>query len=212
MKKILHHFCQWLNASSFPIQPWTNEKTIQNQLGLFLNYWLPRTSLVELEVNVMRLPGINSRLRKKEADIVITNNDTRSGIEVKYWKDPGTYNIGMFRLYEDVCFVEQLCDSGFATSGVLFLTDISEHYTKMSRVPTPKNPENSILHTTFRYDQCLQGTVRIKTGGLDDSVTISNRYPLCWRRLRGNTWYVVIEIGTILPQPIPLPRLTKSPP
>ena len=194
MKETLGTFCKWLNVTRFPIEPWTNEKTIQNQLGLFLNYWLPRTALVELEVNVTRLPGLAGPFRKKEADIIITEGGVRSVIEVKYWRDQGTYNIGMFRCYEDVCFVEQLKHAGFNTSAVLFLTDIQDHYKRFEKVPKPKNNENSILHQSFRCDQQLSGQVQIKTGQLDDTVSITGTYPLQWAKLRDDTWYSIIEI------------------
>lgn len=194
MKKTLQTFCEWINVTHFPIQSWTNEKTIQNQLGLFLNHWLPRTSIVELEVNVTKLPSISGSLRKKEADIVITDGQERSVIEVKFWRDQGTYNIGMFRCYEDICFVEQLKNQGFSKAAVLFLTDIQDHYKKLEREPEPKNPENTALHKTFRCDQKLTGQVQIKTGDLNGTVSIKGTYPIVWSKLRDTTWYTIIEI------------------
>ncbi|NCC50059.1 MAG: hypothetical protein EOM20_02465 [Spartobacteria bacterium] len=195
MKKTLETFCNWLNVSKFPIHPWTNEKTIQNQLGLFLNFWLPRTSTVELEVNTTKLPGVPKGLRKKEADIIVTTGQKRSVIEVKFWRDQGTYNIGMFRCYEDICFVEQLCKKGFGSSAVIFFTDIPSHYTKAASSPNPRNPQNTDLYTTFRYDQVLCGKVQIKTGKLNQSITIAGTYPLQWHHLCGDTCYTIIEIG-----------------
>jgi hypothetical protein len=194
MKETINTFCNWLKAREYQIHPWTNEKTIQNQLGLFLNFWLPQNIMVELEVNVLKLPGITGPMQKKEADIVIRKGQNLSAIEVKFWRDPGTYNIGMFRCYEDVAFLEQLKAQGFSRSAVLFLTDIPQHYTKPDDIPTARNPENQKLHNTFRCNQELHGTVQIKTGALNESVSIEGTYPLIWRQLLGNTYFCVIEV------------------
>lgn len=194
MKSDLLVFAEWLRRTKFRIQPWTNEKTIQNQLGVFLNYWLPKTSLVELEVNVTKLVDTNLKLRKKEADIIIRDGDQYSVIEVKFWRDKGTYNIGMFRCFEDVAFVEQLRHIGFSSSAVLFFTEIPEHYTRATKTARPKNEENAPLYTAFRQRQEIHGAARIKTGKLDESVTVNGNYPLTWNHLIGNIHFCVIEI------------------
>ncbi len=191
---ILDTFCKWLISSKFPIAAWTNEKTLQNQLGLFLNYWLPRSALVELEVNIDRLLGSHKQLAKMEADIVVTDRESRSGIEVKFWRDQGSYNIGMFKCYEDIRFLEDLRSCGFGQSALLFFTEVRAHYTKVSAIPQPKNMENYDLHKTFRYDQQLSGTVRIKTGKMDQTISISGNYHLNWKPLAQDVWYVTVMV------------------
>jgi hypothetical protein len=194
--ELLHTFCRWLNESSFPIEDWTNEATLQNQLGLFLNQWLPRESRVALEVNVPKLLGIKEKLTKKEADLVITGDDVHSAVEVKFWKDAGTYNIGMFRCYEDIAFLEDLVRLGFADSSLLFFTTIKQHRERAVKDPSPKNIENYPLYKSFRFDQVLERKVRIKTGQLDQEVEIGGKYPIEWTHLRGDVWYAVIAVSS----------------
>lgn len=191
----IHTFCKWLNESGFPFHEGTNEATIQNQLGLYLNFWLPRSSRVELEVNVNKLLGTGKRLTKKEADLVVTGSGIQSAIEVKFWKDAGTYNIGMYRCYEDIAFLEDLVRSGFSNSFMFFLTNIPQHYERASRKPKPRNIENLQLYETFRERQVLEGEVRIKTGNLDQTVAIRQKYLLDWRFLQKDVWYTVLEVS-----------------
>jgi hypothetical protein len=194
MKKTLESFCEWLEASAYTIQPWSNEKTLQNQIGVFLNFWLPRTRLIELEVNVTKLPGITGGLRKKEADIIVSDGKAKSAIEVKFWRDTGTYNIGMFRCYEDIRFLEDLRSQGFGPSALIFFTEMPQHYQKSKRIPKPKNPENLSLHKTFRFDQIRSGSVQIKTGQLNERVSIRGTYTLNWQQLQGDVWYAIVEV------------------
>ena len=109
------------------------------------------------------------------------NDDIHSCIELKYIRDKGSYNIEMFRFYEDIKFVEELTESGKFQNGycVLF-TSIKELYTTPNRKLNPKNNENLKLYKSFREKKQLWGTVSIKTGKLDKSISIKGKYNLNW--------------------------------
>ena len=136
--------------------------------------------VIELESNINRY-GLE-KFTKKEIDIEYYNNDDiHSCIELKYIRDKGSYNIGMFLFYEDIKFVEELIKSGKFQNGycVLF-TSIKELYTTPNRKLNPKNKENLKLYESFRIKKQLGGTVSIKTGRLDKSISIKGKYNLNW--------------------------------
>jgi hypothetical protein len=136
--------------------------------------------VIELESNINRYDL--EKFTKKEIDIEYYNNDNiHSCIELKYIRDKGSYNIGMFRFYEDIKFVEELIESGKFQNGycVLF-TSIKELYTTPKRKLNPKNKENLKLYKSFREKKQLEGTVSIKTGKLYKSISINGKYKLNW--------------------------------
>ena len=117
---------------------------------------------------------------KKEIDIdYYKNDDKHSCIELKYVRDKGSYNIGMFSFYEDIKFVEELVESGKFQNGYCILfTSIKELYTPPNKKLNPKNKENIRLYDSFRVKKQLSGTVSIKTGPLNKSISIKGKYNL----------------------------------
>ncbi|MDB4205023.1 hypothetical protein N9764_05655 [Polaribacter sp.] len=151
--------------------------------------------VIELESNINRY-GLE-KFTKKEIDIEYYNNDDiHSCIELKYIRDKGSYNIGMFRFYEDIKFIEELIESGkFQNGYCLLFTSIKELYTTPNRKLNPKNRENLKLYELFRIKKQLWGTVSIKTGRLDKSISIKGKYNLNWFDFDNGIKSCIVEIS-----------------
>ena len=175
----ISNFKDYCQSQRWTIDRYTSEFTLQFRICRFLQS-LDSNLVIELESNINRY-GLE-KFTKKEIDIEYYNNDDiHSCIELKYIRDKGSYNIGMFRFYEDIKFVEELIESGKFENGycVLF-TSINKLYTPPNRILNPKNKENLKLYESFRIDKQLGGTVSIKTGSLDKSISIKGKYNLNW--------------------------------
>ena len=175
----ISNFKDYCQSQKWTIDRYTSEFTLQFRICRFLQS-LESNLVIELESNINRY-GLE-KFTKKEIDIeYYKNDDKHSCIELKYIRDEGSYNIGMFSFYEDIKFVEELIESGKFENGycVLF-TSINKLYTSPNRILNPKNKENLKLYESFRIDKQLGGTVSIKTGSLDKSISIKGKYNLNW--------------------------------
>jgi hypothetical protein len=175
----IFNFKDYCQSQRWTIDRYTSEFTLQFRICRFLQS-LDSNLVIELESNINRY-GLE-KFTKKEIDIeYYKNDDKHSCIELKYIRDEGSYNIGMFSFYEDIKFVEELIESGKFENGycVLF-TSINKLYTPPNRILNPKNKENLKLYESFRIDKQLGGTVSIKTGSLDKSISIKGKYNLNW--------------------------------
>ena len=172
------NFKDYCQSHRWTIDRYTSEFTLQFRICRFLQS-LDSNLVIELESNINRY-GLE-KFTKKEIDIEYYNNDIRSCIELKYIRDKGSYNIGMFRFYEDIKFVEELIESGKFQNGYCILfTSLKEIYTTPNRKLNPKNKENLKLYKSYREKKQLGGTVSIKTGKLDKSMSIKGQYNLNW--------------------------------
>lgn len=172
------NFKDYCQSHRWTIDRYTSEFTLQFRICRFLQS-LDSNLVIELESNINRY-GLE-KFTKKEIDIEYYNNDIRSCIELKYIRDKGSYNIGMFRFYEDIKFVEELIESGKFQNGYCILfTSLKEIYTTPNRKLNPKNKENLKLYKSYREKKQLGGTVSIKTGKLDKSISIKGQYNLNW--------------------------------
>lgn len=191
----IFNFKDYCQSQRWTIDRYTSEFTLQFRICRFLQS-LDLNLVIELESNINRY-GLE-KFTKKEIDIeYYKNDDKHSCIELKYIRDEGSYNIGMFSLYEDIKFVEELIESGKFENGycVLF-TSINKLYTPPNRILNPKNKENLKLYESFRKNQQLEGTVSIKTGKLDKSISIKGNYNLNWFDFDNGIKSCIVTIST----------------
>jgi len=103
----------------------------------------------------------------------------------------------MFHFYEDIKFVEELIDSGKFQNGYCILfTSIKELYTPPKRKLNPRNKENLKLYESFRIDKQLGGTVSIKTGPLDKSISIKGKYNMNWFDFDNGVKSCIVKINS----------------
>ena len=176
---LISEFKKYSQSNSWNIDRYTSEFTLQFRICRFLQS-IDSNFMIELESNINRYSL--EKFTKKEIDIdYYKNDDMHSCIELKYVRDKGSYNIGMFSFYEDIKFVEELVESGKFQNGYCILfTSIKELYTPPNKKLNPKNKENIRLYDSFRVKKQLSGTVSIKTGPLNKSISIKGKYNLNW--------------------------------
>tara|TARA_B100000475_G_scaffold184069_1_gene152146 strand:+ start:1297 stop:1875 length:579 start_codon:yes stop_codon:yes gene_type:complete len=176
---LISEFKKYSQSNSWNIDRYTSEFTLQFRICRFLQS-IDSNFMIELESNINRYSL--EKFTKKEIDIdYYKNDDMHSCIELKYVRDKGSYNIGMFSFYEDIKFVEELVESGKFQNGYCILfTSIKELYTPPNKKLNPKNKENIRLYDSFRVKKQLSGTVSIKTGTLNKSISIKGKYNLNW--------------------------------
>ena len=176
---LISEFKKYSQSNSWNIDRYTSEFTLQFRICRFLQS-IDSNFMIELESNINRYSL--EKFTKKEIDIdYYKNDDKHSCIELKYVRDKGSYNIGMFSFYEDIKFVEELVESGKFKNGYCILfTSIKELYTPPNKKLNPKNKENIRLYDSFRVKKQLSGTVSIKTGPLNKSISIKGKYNLNW--------------------------------
>ena len=172
----ISNFKDYCQSQRWTIDRYTSEFTLQFRICRFLQS-LDSNLVIELESNINRY-GLE-KFTKKEIDIeYYKNDDKHSCIELKYIRDEGSYNIGMFSFYEDIKFVEELIE--VKSTQYPFSNFPDSINSSTNRILNPKNKENLKLYESFRIDKQLGGTVSIKTGSLDKSISIKGKYNLNW--------------------------------
>jgi len=176
----LEGFKAYCKERKWSIDRFTSESTIQFWLCRYIEHIEPNYK-VELESNINRYDLSN--LTKKEIDIDFGDIDnSKTAIELKYIRDKGSYNIGMFSFYEDIKFLEELIleSEKFVMGYCIMFTSIPEMYSKPNKNLKPRNKENLALHESFRLVKTLKGKVTIKTGILNKTLTLRGIYDLNW--------------------------------
>jgi len=162
----------------YHIDDFTSEFTIQHRLALFLDAYLSKKYECELEVSVEKFGWKN--LTKKEIDIVVSSTEERHAIELKFIRDQGSFNIGIYGVCEDVRFLEELKDGGFESVCSYVFTTLPDVFTPTNGAPNPKNPQNMSLYVQFRNAKNLQRKIAIKTGALNKEVNFERSHPFSW--------------------------------
>lgn len=189
--QLFQRFADWIQKERFPILGRTGEKTIQNELAVFLKQNRPPRTHVELEVNCRALTN-GLITTKKEIDVFWEHNNTRHAIELKFHRDVGSSDSGIFHFLEDVRFGEDLIEAGFDSFGAFFATDVKSFFTVPTKPLRPRNPENLELYRKFRVERCIYGDTRLHAGKFDKTVSLKGRYPLTWNTFASDTKFTFV--------------------
>jgi hypothetical protein len=192
MENFILNFKKYCNDKKWKWDNYTSEFTFQFRISRFLDSHYNNIE-IELESSVFRYNI--SKLIKKEIDIDIELNNTKYAIELKYIRDKGSFNIGMFKYCEDIKFIEQLMENKIIEKGYAILfTTIPEVYSKPNKQLNPKNIENLKLYRAFRELYEVNGNLSIKTGKLNESLYLKGKYKLNWLDFIDNIKVCFIEI------------------
>lgn len=193
MENFLNEFKSYCSIRNWSFDQFTSEFTFQFRICRFLESQ-SKLKLIELESNINRYGLYN--LTKKEIDIDITDEQkNRIAIELKYVRDKGSYNIGMYKFCEDLKFLEELTRSkAFDTGYGIIFTSIPELYSKPKRELNPKNKENLKLYEGFRLKKRLSGDLAIKTGSLNENLNLSGSYSIHWQDFALNIKACLIKV------------------
>lgn len=193
-KEIFHtDFRTYCNERNWSFDNYTSEFTFQFRICRFLEYLYSNKIDIELESNINRYNISN--LIKKEIDIDILKENQKIAIELKFVRDRGSYNIGMFNFCEDIKFIEELITSHIFHKGyAIIFTTISELFTPNENLK-PRNKENEVLYQKFRNERKLYADVRIKTGNMDRSLNLKGSYNLEWFDFTETIKVCIVEVN-----------------
>lgn len=188
----LQKFADYCNKRNWGFDQFTSEFTFQFRLCRFLESENSDIS-IELESNVERYK--HTGLTKKEIDLdILTSNSSKIAIELKFHRDKGTYNIGMFNYCKDIKFLEELTEKNFEKGYAIIFTTIPEFYTRPIKAQNPKNIENIHLYNCFRENFSIEGQLQIRTGSLNKQLNLACTYPLNWVDFTENIKACIIEV------------------
>ena len=174
----IQKFKTYCESRNWIYDDFASEFTFQFRLCRFIES-LNKDYDIELESSIERY-GL-SNLSKKEIDIdIIDTDNNRIAIEIKYIRDSGSHNIGMFDYCEDIKFLEEIVEKNFNQGIAIIFTTIDKLYTPPKKSLKPKNSENLALYSAFRIHKLLQGELKIKTGKMNRSLILNKQYSLKW--------------------------------
>jgi hypothetical protein len=193
MKNIILEFKEYCKTRNWLFDDYTSEFTFQFRLCRFLEE-NNKFNIIELESSIERYNHYN--LIKKEIDIDIYNsaNNKKIAIELKFVRDKGSYNIGMYKFCEDIKFLEELTERVFDKGYAIIFTTIQELFTQPKKQLKPKNIENLKLYNSFRVDKKLSGNLNIKTGTMKESLILLGEYDLIWEDFSDNIKACIVRI------------------
>lgn len=163
-----------------------NEASAQHELAYELRDILGKGWKVYLERNVEHFGLRKADFLKKEMDISMVNSqdDSRYCIELKYPRS-GQYPEQMFKVCEDLRFLEQLRDAGFAKCHFLMFCDDRNFYSSVG---------GSQIYNLFRRERKLYGEIVKPTGRKDRVVNLRGSYSLDWQEINGNLKYFIVTV------------------
>jgi hypothetical protein len=192
MENFISGFKNYCSKRNWTFDNYCSEFTFQFRICRYLEE-VNNNYFIELESNIERYDC--GRLIKKEIDIDIISSDNKKiAIELKYVRDQGSFNIGMYKYCEDIKFLEELVETKFDIGYAIIFTNIKELYTAPNRTQNPKNEENKVLYTSFRINKKLTGELKIKTGTMNESLSLRGEYILNWEDFFQNIKVCIVKI------------------
>lgn len=184
-------FKKYCLVRNWNFDKFTSEFTFQFRLSRFLDEKY-KIENVELEVNIQKY-NIDKKLSKKEIDLIIEDKKKIIPIEIKFLRDKGSFNIGLFEFCKDINFIESLIENNFKTGYAILFTNLEEifNHTKKSN---PKHIENIYLYDSFRVQKKISGNYQIKTGNLHKNIIIKSTYKIEWLDFLNNIKCCIIKI------------------
>lgn len=163
-----------------------NEFSLQHEFGIYLRGVFPHDK-VQYERNAASFPNLRGPFEKREIDIVVFSAggyDHLCAIELKFPRN-GQHPETLFSFCRDIAFIEQLKRDGFQSAAAVIVTDDPLFYSGRA----------DGIYAPFRSNGSLPlvGIVTKPTGRRDSSVTLTGRYTIEWKPIRGTYKYAVVE-------------------
>ncbi len=162
-----------------------NEFSLQHELGIYLREKFKNTNYkIQFERNVSYF-GINkSRLIKREIDLSIFTPDLskKYAIELKYPMN-GQYPETMYSFIKDICFCEQLTESGF--DGAVAFTIVNDKLFY-------EGPMVEGIYSYFRSSEAIKGAIKKPTGSSEENLILNQAYRVKWHEINGTSRYYII--------------------
>lgn len=182
MTEIIENFIDKIRQGQTEIY---NEFSLQHELGIAIRSIFPNyKTQFERNVSFFFNKG-NVKFVKKEIDITVFSPDKSElyyAIELKYPRN-GQYPEQMYSFCKDICFAEQLKDSGFKNAFLIIFADDVLFY----------SGKDDGIYGYFRGKKRLKGIVQKPTGKRDEEISIKGIYKIEWRSISNNLKYSIIE-------------------
>ncbi len=162
-----------------------NEFSLQHELGIYLRERLKDTEYkIQFERNAAYFGVDKSKLIKREIDISVFNRnlDEKYAIELKYPLN-GQYPETMYSFIKDICFCEQLTQSGF--DGALAFAIVND---KLFYEGSMKEG----IYSYFRTLKPLKGSIIKPTGTVPDEIILNREYFINWNKISETSRYYII--------------------
>jgi hypothetical protein len=166
-----------------------NEFSLQHEFGFYLRTTCGTAFKTQFERPVSFFGLHRSNFVKKEIDISVFAPDQKEkyAIELKYPRNR-QYPEQMFKACQDICFLEQLRQSGFVKCCFIIVAEDHLFYSHDS------HGDQTGIYKFFRADVPIHGNIWKPTGAKDDAVEIIGNYSVVWNDVDKNRKYAVVEI------------------
>lgn len=163
-----------------------NEISAQHELAYILREILGKSCKIYLERNIEDFGLRKKSFLKKEMDISIVDRDWKSRhcIELKYPRR-GQHPEQMFKVCEDVRFLEQLKNAGFTRNYFIMFCEDYVFYSDIG---------GGEIYELFRKNKTLKGRIVKPTGKKDKVVNLDGEYPFSWTDIVGDLKYFMIRV------------------
>ena len=163
-----------------------NEFSLQHEFGLYLRATFGTAFKTQFERPVTFFDLHKSNFVKKEIDISVftPNQSEKYAVELKFPRN-GQHPEQIFKACQDICFLEQLRENGFAKCCFIIVADSPLFYS---------NGEKTGIYKFFRASVPIHGNIQKPTGAKDDAVEIVGSYSVIWNDIDKNRKYAVVEI------------------
>lgn len=156
----------------------SSEFTFQFRLGWFLNEIYKDRYLIDFETNVKKFE-IPKKI-KAEIDIYIYDKDNKSNhaIEIKYIKDRSGYDISLYKMCEDILFLEHLKETKiFMNTYVLVFSSVKNSFTAPENGKYKVKGERLEFYKSFREKKLITGKVYRNK---EQQLMFKNEYKIDW--------------------------------
>jgi hypothetical protein len=163
-----------------------NEFSLQHELGIYLRNQNNQYA-VQFERPVSFFGLRRTDFEKKEIDLAIFTRDfvSKCAVELKYPRN-GQHPEQMFKACQDICFLEQLVQFGFASGLFIMVADDPLFYNQIG---------GAGIYQYFRAGVSLTGSIVKPTGAKDHTVRLQGRYTVQWNQVTAKMKYFLIEVN-----------------
>jgi hypothetical protein len=160
-----------------------NEIALQIELIIILRRILGKKYHIYPEKNIRSFNLSGYDFIKKEIDITILG-EGKYAIELKFPRQ-GQYPEQMFKVCEDIRFLEQLRENGFAENYFIMFTDLPNFYSNIG---------GGLIYNKFRRDKVLSGEIIKPTGAKDKIIKLNGNYNIEWKNFQDELKFIKVIV------------------
>jgi len=192
-KKLIIDFIKYCDHYGWYFDNHSSEFTFQFRFGWFLNSISSNQYLIDFETNVKKKFEIRDTC-KTELDIYVYDkmHNTNNGIEIKYIKDKMGYDISLYKMCEDIKFLEELQATNiFTTTYSVAFTSIQNSFTPPKNGKYKASGERLEFYRNFRERHFIPKAIYRNN---KQQLTLRNEYKIEWIDFNESIKVCLIEV------------------